>query len=130
MCVFLWLFFFFMQKTAYEMRISDWSSDVCSSDPGEAEVLACGGDGGVQPGRPGGAVDEHLAEGRRIGREGRWLTDQGAGRDAIERLLEALRRRILEVSAPCLDAVLPQPLAEGCRDHREPAAGEIGRAHV
>src|SRR3546814_3597010 len=30
---FLWLvFFFFKHKTAYEMRISDWSSDVCSSD--------------------------------------------------------------------------------------------------
>src|SRR3546814_6313034 len=30
----LWMFFvfFFKQKTAYEMRISDWSSDVCSSD--------------------------------------------------------------------------------------------------
>src|SRR3546814_3824462 len=30
MCIFF--FFFFKQKTAYEMRISDWSSDVCSSD--------------------------------------------------------------------------------------------------
>src|SRR3546814_14738621 len=29
-------FFFFKQKTAYEMRISDWSSDVCSSDLGQA----------------------------------------------------------------------------------------------
>src|SRR3546814_15469202 len=28
----MWFFFFFKQKTAYEMRISDWSSDVCSSD--------------------------------------------------------------------------------------------------
>src|SRR3546814_3234085 len=28
----MWVFFFFKQKTAYEMRISDWSSDVCSSD--------------------------------------------------------------------------------------------------
>src|SRR3546814_2902179 len=28
----LCLFFFFKQKTAYDMRISDWSSDVCSSD--------------------------------------------------------------------------------------------------
>src|SRR3546814_3632264 len=28
----MFLFFFFKQKTAYEMRISDWSSDVCSSD--------------------------------------------------------------------------------------------------
>src|SRR3546814_5405235 len=31
------LFFFFKQKTAYEMRISDWSSDVCSSDLGGNE---------------------------------------------------------------------------------------------
>src|SRR3546814_6869370 len=30
-CLFLFVFFF-KQKTAYEMRISDWSSDVCSSD--------------------------------------------------------------------------------------------------
>src|SRR3546814_7394279 len=30
--LFVILFFFFKQKTAYEMRISDWSSDVCSSD--------------------------------------------------------------------------------------------------
>src|SRR3546814_18488492 len=34
MCLFLCVFFFFKQKTAYEMRISDWSSDVCSSDLG------------------------------------------------------------------------------------------------
>src|SRR3546814_12308338 len=33
--LFSWSFvFFFKQKTAYEMRISDWSSDVCSSDLG------------------------------------------------------------------------------------------------
>src|SRR3546814_7532945 len=31
MCT-IFVFFFFKQKTAYEMRISDWSSDVCSSD--------------------------------------------------------------------------------------------------
>src|SRR3546814_10621321 len=30
--VMLFFFVFFKQKTAYEMRISDWSSDVCSSD--------------------------------------------------------------------------------------------------
>src|SRR3546814_2563017 len=34
------LFFFFKQKTAYEMRISDWSSDVCSSDLFETEHVA------------------------------------------------------------------------------------------
>src|SRR3546814_18460624 len=31
----LYCFFLFKQKTAYEMRISDWSSDVCSSDLGD-----------------------------------------------------------------------------------------------
>src|SRR3546814_8864458 len=31
-CLVFWYVFFFKQKTAYEMRISDWSSDVCSSD--------------------------------------------------------------------------------------------------
>src|SRR3546814_5580907 len=30
--IYSYFFFFFKQKTAYEMRISDWSSDVCSSD--------------------------------------------------------------------------------------------------
>src|SRR3546814_17499167 len=41
--------FFFKQKTAYEMRISDWSSDVCSSD------LTRGGPGGSRlfPAHPG-----------------------------------------------------------------------------
>src|SRR3546814_10209440 len=37
-CCSMCLIFFFKQKTAYEMRISDWSSDVCSSD-----LRACGG---------------------------------------------------------------------------------------
>src|SRR3546814_7282782 len=36
--IMLW-FFFFKQKTAYEMRISDWSSDVCSSDLGQLGVV-------------------------------------------------------------------------------------------
>src|SRR3546814_7931129 len=36
-CFVFVLFFFFKQKTAYEMRISDWSSDVCSSDLLEPE---------------------------------------------------------------------------------------------
>src|SRR3546814_10974467 len=35
-------FFFFKQKTAYEMRISDWSSDVCSSDLPRRHLLDVG----------------------------------------------------------------------------------------
>src|SRR3546814_10195245 len=45
-------FFFFKQKTAYEMRISDWSSDVCSSDLsgriGDADTVPAGGLGLVE----------------------------------------------------------------------------------
>src|SRR3546814_1189863 len=39
-CVVTFLFFFFKQKTAYEMRISDWSSDVCSSDLANKRAVA------------------------------------------------------------------------------------------
>src|SRR3546814_5829921 len=45
------VFFFFKQKTAYEMRISDWSSDVCSSDL----LLPSGRPARWQPGGPRGA---------------------------------------------------------------------------
>src|SRR3546814_9346454 len=48
--LFILVFFFFKQKPSYEMRISDWSSDVCSSDLDEA--LAPGhldDDVGAQP---------------------------------------------------------------------------------
>src|SRR3546814_8818185 len=59
--LFLCSFFFFKQKTAYEMRISDWSSDVCSSDLGTPDVgglrqqcaqAGSGGDRWRQPRRP------------------------------------------------------------------------------
>src|SRR3546814_3218748 len=33
------MFFFFKQNTAYDMRICDWSSDVCSSDLGEVRAV-------------------------------------------------------------------------------------------
>src|SRR3546814_15067315 len=40
-------FFFFKQKTAYEMRISDWSSDVCSSDLDRVQLAVSRGFGKV-----------------------------------------------------------------------------------
>src|SRR3546814_6764566 len=46
----VFLFFFFKQKTAYEMRISDWSSDVCSSDldtNGDGQLSRAEHDAGV-----------------------------------------------------------------------------------
>src|SRR3546814_2031757 len=44
MLIFYFVFccvFFFKQKTAYEMRISDWSSDVCSSDLSTNRCVDC-----------------------------------------------------------------------------------------
>src|SRR3546814_2129133 len=46
LCVLL-VFFFFKQKTAYEMRISDWSSDVCSSDLARQWLSGFGGSAGT-----------------------------------------------------------------------------------
>src|SRR3546814_1260047 len=46
----LYEFFYFMQKTTYEMRISDWSSDVCSSDLLRLAELLIAVDLGRKPG--------------------------------------------------------------------------------
>src|SRR3546814_7636651 len=87
MCVWVLVlvFLFFKQKTAYEMRISDWSSDVCSSDlelfaqrpfvEGEADVEGAGqrrlqrlqGRGGEALRRQRLVVDR--SEERRVGKE-------------------------------------------------------------
>src|SRR3546814_3124345 len=79
--VLFYLFFFFKQKTAYEMRISDWSSDVCSSDLGHAvEQVAEALDIGVVQRRVDLVED---ADRRGIGEE------QGEDeRDRGQRLLE------------------------------------------
>src|SRR3546814_6723488 len=76
-CFVLFFFFFFKQKTAYEMRISDWSSDVCSSDL-DRQAL-CAGLFGRQPLHflVDGSLHEPLAiivpgnrsEERRVGKE-------------------------------------------------------------
>src|SRR3546814_1223650 len=56
-CSLIVFFFFFKQKTAYEMRISDWSSDVCSSD---LRLVADAGEG--LGGRPVAGRLEHAAQ--------------------------------------------------------------------
>src|SRR3546814_8895605 len=61
----MFFFFFFKQKTAYEMRISDWSSDVCSSDlPVHPGLHVPFGEGEPHP-SPGGM--ERLGEGEVLG---------------------------------------------------------------
>src|SRR3546814_3074130 len=71
LCVFI--FFFFKQKTAYEMRISDWSSDVCSSDLLLQRCGGCirfGGQAHIRTLLALNDVDLQLAEIGRIEREG------------------------------------------------------------
>src|SRR3546814_8911178 len=69
--MFIFFFFFFKQKTAYDMRISDWSSDVCSSDLAGREsdaillILAERLDDREQPGRLVGDVEEGAIDARR-----------------------------------------------------------------
>src|SRR3546814_2699078 len=60
------LLFVFKHKTAYEMRISDWSSDVCSSDLGCALFAGAPGrvQGGKHPRRPGAGLRQADADDR------------------------------------------------------------------
>src|SRR3546814_9778834 len=92
--------FFFKQKTAYEMRISDWSSDVCSSDlvaeqPGEAGMRV---DGDVADllGPVGGPAQPGDAQ------------PAGAGRPADGRRLRRVERDHREIGrASCRERVCP-----------------------
>src|SRR3546814_4931195 len=72
-------FFFFKQKTAYEMRISDWSSDVCSSDLGGLQIFTADSQGPT-PENPnaaplgvrqvtGASSSGNRSEERRVGKE-------------------------------------------------------------
>src|SRR3546814_18854935 len=112
------LYFFFTQKTAYEMRISDWSSDVCSSDlearPHRAHLEA----------DHAGTDDDHLAwhlvQGERAGR-GDHLLFVG---------LDTRQRRRLRAGGDEDALGLERLLAAGLQLHRHLAGGrdQIGRA--
>src|SRR3546814_3947618 len=70
--------FFFKQKTAYEMRISDWSSDVCSSDlrpAGEAGVAGCAACAHAGARRTGGGVTRQRLRKRPDARLGQCADD-------------------------------------------------------
>src|SRR3546814_3578550 len=73
--LFLFYFFFFKQKTAYEMRISDWSSDVCSSDLRGPIIGLEHFTSGALEGAPAGFLTRLLAD--RAARGGGHLLDFG-----------------------------------------------------
>src|SRR3546814_3087038 len=90
----LTLFFFFKQKTAYEMRISDWSSDVCSSDlAGETVEVAAA----IRQG--GGEMDAAREGAGELGKAGGDGVDLVLGRHRHEDLAVAMRQHVVDGQA-------------------------------
>src|SRR3546814_9006043 len=132
--------FFFKQKTAYEMRISDWSSDCCSSDLSSkidsrtildqsgAETLLGHGDMLYLP--PGTALPERVhgafVSDEEVHRVVEHLKQSGGGPDYIEGVLEEVQTMGDGVVVGATG--LPETSSSG--DESDPLYDEIGRAHV
>src|SRR3546814_18932005 len=101
-------FFFFKQKTAYEMRISDWSSDVCSSDLAGTDNSALLGSGAIR----WSAV--YSATGAINTSDEREKTWQGAASAAA---LAAAARIARELSFYCWNDAIAAKGAAGARRH-------------
>src|SRR3546814_14995086 len=141
----LFFFFFFKQKTAYEMRISDWSSDVCSSDRGEPRRRVRGRPLPLAPAhrslrRPHRAHPRHhrtrrgtadaAGAGRGVGR--RRPAPEPAAADAAAFAAGRIRGRFVlnaATTAP-MHAQRGFTLLEVLVATALLAAGQIGRAHV
>src|SRR3546814_20777375 len=114
------MFFFLKQKTAYEMRISDWSSDVCSSDL--SALRECRDDDGGEIGvgklfgrdvdrdlqvrgpahRFGAGGAQHPFADRRDQAAVLGERDEAAGRDIAERLVGPARSEERRVGKKCV----------------------------
>src|SRR3546814_2374402 len=136
--------FFFKQKTAYEMRISDWSSDVCSSDllarrAGDADdaAMAARARRDAERVQRGGAVgdadvrmvDWGFADDACGARRDR-LVDKGVpvGALALHRDEEGALRHLARVEGDALDGEVGAGGASASGG--DGARGQIGRAHV
>src|SRR3546814_13903402 len=100
--------FFFKQKTANEVRISDWSSDVCSSDlPVDRAAAGRAGGGDRRPPRPADEIDRGRA---------RLVADEGArGVHVLQRL-----RGIGDGPARPITAILGVPRPAVATDPERP----------
>src|SRR3546814_7889104 len=128
--LFIAIFFFFDEMTGYEMRIGDWSSDVCPSDLADQAVI--GGEGLVVEGRVEQLSREIVAE--------RPAHLDGAHRPAARRAPADLLHQLAECDAK--GRLEQAGMADVARklDRHRPArtahakvavgGSEIGRAHV
>src|SRR3546814_6030119 len=118
------VFFFFKQKTAYEMRISDWSSDVCSSDlyrfgdPQPGDVVVFKG--------PESWNDEYKSI-----RSDNSIVRAFQGLGSIVGLVPPdendLVKRVVAVGGQTVQCLSEE---EGLRVNGKPLTEQIGRAHV
>src|SRR3546814_12933495 len=130
------MFFFFKQKTAYEMRISDWSSDVCSSDLESLrqdqnrqqqmqQDLRRSEDGLRLPDTPDSARLRDLQQRRADEAQQRQLDNQRRQIDARNRQLQNDRRQLEtqqrpdRLTKPCTPALHAAP-----RDRQSVGAGK------
>src|SRR3546814_12084195 len=105
--------FFFKKKTAYEMRISDWSSDVCSSDLDDhGDEPEADGDGEEAPDQPAGLS----------GVDGEQRAHEGAGRFRFRDRPDAAPRPVVRLDA---DAAAPIGAPEFARRTAQKAISRI-----
>src|SRR3546814_20902293 len=101
----MYYFFFFKQKTAYEMRISDWSSDVCSSD---LDPLA------QAPGGAVGRLRRGAARPRGVGAEGqRYRQQADAAADRTRQRRSLPQRYAARRAAPAPARLVARGAATG-----------------
>src|SRR3546814_13637853 len=105
----MFVFFFFKHKTAYELRISDWSSDVCSSDLNAA--LALPSDDWlkrINTGEPFGPVEAMLAAARGTvyARDAQDGADAGYGLETEMAELDGALVEAAQTAAAALDNLL------------------------
>src|SRR3546814_8839084 len=126
----LCMFFFFKQKTAYEMRISDWSSDVCSSDlarHGCAGTVATPRRPGPGPGSPAATIPRHFSQPRRALAPA--PARDSAGRKPAQR--PATMTSTAELSSPASAGTgLTRGVVDPDYTLEDRFTRKIGRAHV
>src|SRR3546814_5822083 len=112
------VFFFFKKKSAYEMRISYWSSDVCSSD---LHIVAP---------QVSGAYKVDISRGRNIGRvSSEWYSRPDDEKFLfLDDLYENVRRRADRARTRIVES--RDVRVEASMDNAERLSLKIGRAHV
>src|SRR3546814_20229728 len=118
----MFVVFFFKQKKAYEMRISDWSSDVCSSDL----VDPARGPERGEPVRRQRLDRREVRDAGRVARESLFLKDAGDFQNGLRLLLCPLNPGPRSRPPIDIDAtrVLPRDATHGLADRKRVVAGK------